>query len=88
MSPSSGVLAQTRDASLLAYPRHDGVGGHRPGAWSPKYHVVDGNHPVRGESWSACGTVFLIAGGFPAETISEIQRCRRRGCRERWPEEE
>jgi hypothetical protein len=76
-------LANVRDASLLGNPRHDGVGGHRPGAWGPKWHVVI-DHPIKGGSWSACGKTFLIAGGMPAAEVARGQRCGLNGCRQRF----
>lgn len=81
------LLANVRDASWLRNPRHDGPGGHRTGAWGPKFHVsID--HPRLGESWSACGTAFLIDGGEELKDIPLYQRCQRRGCKERWPSPE
>lgn len=79
------ALANVRDASFLGRPRHDGIGGHRPGAWSPKHHVsID--HPEKGESWSACGKAFLIEGGVPLATVPEPGRCQLNGCRQRFAE--
>jgi hypothetical protein len=75
------ALASVRDASWLAHPRHDGPSGHRPGAWSPKHHVVI-DHPARGASWSACGRAFLLSGGDPAHEIPDHARCRLNGCRQ------
>lgn len=80
----SELLANVRDAQWLAHPRHDGVGGHRPGSWGPKWHVsID--HPRYGGSWSACGSCFLIEGGELASNVPTYQRCQRPGCKQRWP---
>lgn len=77
--------ANTRDAGWLGQPRHDGPGGHRPGSWSPKFHVkID--HPTKGGSWSACGSAFLIADGDCAlDEVATTARCQRNGCRQLWP---
>jgi hypothetical protein len=78
---SNELLANVRDAAWLSCPRHDGPGGHKPGAWGPKYHVsID--HPRLGESWSACGKAFLIDGGEPLIYVPEYQRCGLNGCRQ------
>lgn len=79
------VVASTRDALWLRSPRHDGPGGHRPGSWAPKWHVVI-DHPTKGGSWSACGKVFLLAGGEDASLVPSYSRCQLNGCKQRWPE--
>jgi hypothetical protein len=76
-------LANVRDASFLGNPRHDGVGGHCPGTWSPKWHVST-DHPTKGGSWSACGKALLIEGGVALPTVPLNGRCRLNGCRQRF----
>lgn len=82
----SPAVANMRDASFIASPRHDGPGGHRPGTWSPRFHVkID--HPARGASWSGCGCAFLLGSrDVPVAEVPVHQRCQRRGCKERWPD--
>lgn len=76
----SGIYAGQRDASWLRHPRHDG-GGNRSSYTGVRFHVCI-DHPVKGESWSACGTAFLIGGQEDAEKVPAYSRCKRNGCRQ------
>lgn len=82
MTDTSQIRAALRDASWYRRPSTHGK--------DLVYHVVRGEvHREEG----ACGTPVIAQEGFApvrdvtiaAEEVAEHQRCRRPGCRARWP---
>ena len=71
MRMSKSTQAAYRDASWLS----------NPDTRTPKR-----GHILRADGRAACGLVAMMCDAEPAEAIPECLRCRRPGCRERWPE--
>jgi hypothetical protein len=67
-------MAALRDASWLDHPETS----------SPKrYHICREDSPAL----AVCGTFGMLQDGRPAYEVPESLRCRKRGCRELWPQE-
>lgn len=64
------VLAAYRDASWL----------NRPDTRTPKR-----GHVLRANGQAACGLVAMMGDPEPAEGVPELLRCKRPGCRDKWP---
>lgn len=68
--PRDELLAAPRDASLFSHP---GVARKR--------------HIIAGDRGSACqGHALALSLAEPAEQVAAVLRCRRNGCKERWPQ--
>lgn len=64
------LLAATRDASFFDNPDTRSV---------KSYHIL------RPDGTAACGLKAFMCDDEPAERIHESHRCRRQGCKQRWP---
>lgn len=79
MSSSHPQAGQPAQATLQAAYR-DASWFNNPDVTTPKRA-----HVLRAEGTAACGLVAFMCDAHPAESIPEGQRCRRLGCRGRWP---
>lgn len=69
--PTTELLAAPRDASLFAHP---GVARKR--------------HIIAADRGSACqGHALVLSLAEPAAQVEAVLRCRRNGCKERWPQD-
>ncbi|ENG0049974.1 hypothetical protein ABR862_004902 [Pseudomonas aeruginosa] len=64
------VLAAFRDASWCA---------------KPDTRTAKRGHVLGEDGHAACGLVAVMCDPEPAESIPELLRCQRAGCRGRWP---
>lgn len=64
------VQAAFRDASFLR---------------NPDTRTVKMAHVLRTDGTPACGLHALMCDPEPAERIHDVLRCKRAGCRQRWP---
>jgi hypothetical protein len=67
---ASPVLAALRDASWLP----------NPDTRTPKRA-----HVLRADGRAACGLVAVMCDPEPAGDVPDWQRCKRPGCRDKWP---
>lgn len=60
---------------------------YRDASWWPRpdTRTVKRGHVLREDGRAACGLVAAMCDPESAEDIPEALRCRRAGCRERWP---
>lgn len=67
------VMAATRDANFVSNPNTT-----TPKRW----------HILREDGQPFCGTLAVMGDPEPAEDVFSGFRCKRPGCRERWPKDE
>lgn len=65
-----GIQAAFRDASFLR---------------NPDTRSVKMAHVLRADGSASCGMLALMGDPEPAELVEALLRCKRAGCRQRWP---